>query len=124
MLEQVDQKLQGATRQIPGCWQLVEWSWKPCIADPEALQSFTQALAISPKFFAALEGRPRSAIEPARKTKEYLARILEQDPHNLTVHAMNGELAFEAVDCVTSNRGFCRAEEVVNSDATALPTLG
>jgi tetratricopeptide (TPR) repeat protein len=93
--------------------------------DPEALQSFSQALAISPKFLAALEGAAEISYRiRGAKTKEYLARILEQDPHNLTVHAMNGELAFEAVDCATANRNFAVAEEVVNSDATALQHWG
>lgn len=124
MLEQVDQKLKeqpSNPRLLAARGAVLEALHR----DAEALRSFSQALAISPKFLAALEGAAEISYRTrGAKTKEYLARILEQDPHNVTVHAMNGELAFEAADCVAANRDFALAGEVVNSDATALQHWG
>src|SRR5882672_1372330 len=93
--------------------------------DREALDSFSQALTISPKFMAALEGAAQSSYRiHAANTLSYLKRILQQDPASLAAHAMAGELAFERMDCTEANRQFAAAGEEVSSSATALQHWG
>jgi tetratricopeptide (TPR) repeat protein len=93
--------------------------------DREALDSFSKALTISPKFLAALEGAAQSSYRlHAPKTLSYLNRILEQEPNNPTAHAMAGELAFERRDCSAANRHFSAAEKEVSTDAAALQHWG
>jgi len=93
--------------------------------DQEALGSFSKALAISPKFMAALEGAAQSGYRTrSPKTISYLNRILEQQPENLTAHAMVGELAFERKDCNEANRHFAAAGAEVTSNASALQHWG
>jgi len=53
-----------------------------------------------------------------------LNRILEQQPENLTAHAMVGELAFERKDCNEANRHFAAAGAEVTSNASALQHWG
>lgn len=92
---------------------------------PEALESFNQSLAISPKFLAALEGAAEASYQiHGARTMEYLRRILKQDPRNLTAHAMAGELAFESADCAAANRHFAAAEKEATTSATALQHWG
>ncbi len=93
--------------------------------DREALDSFSKALTISPKFLAALEGAAQSGYRlHAPKTLTYLNRILEQEPANPTAHAMAAEIAFEQKDCNAANRHFSAAEKVVSTDAQALERWG
>src|SRR5438132_325684 len=93
--------------------------------DHEALGSFTRALAISPKFKAALEGAAQSGYRTRNpKTIVYLTRILQQEPGNSTAHAMAGELAFERADCTEANRHFAAAGSDVTHNAGALQHWG
>ena len=93
--------------------------------DQEALESFIRSLAISPKFLAALEGAAETSYRiHGAKTMEYLSRILEQDPQNLTAHAMAGEVAFESADCAGANRHFAAAEREASTSVTALQHWG
>jgi tetratricopeptide (TPR) repeat protein len=93
--------------------------------DREALGSFTRALAISPKFMAALEGAAQSGYRTRNpKTIFYLTRILQQEPDNSTAHAMAGELAFERADCTEANRHFAAAGSDVTNNAGALQHWG
>ena len=93
--------------------------------DEEALESFNRSLAISPKFLAALEGAAEISYRThGKKTMEYLARIFEQDPQNLTAHAMAGEVSFEKGDCASADRHFAAAGEESTKDAVALQHWG
>ena len=93
--------------------------------DREALDSFSQALTISPKFMAALEGAAQSSYRThAPNTLAYLNRILKQDPGNSTAHAMVGQIAFERADCGEANRHFAAAGTEASSSATALQHWG
>jgi tetratricopeptide (TPR) repeat protein len=93
--------------------------------DDEALQSFNRSLAISPKFLAALEGVAEISYRThGKKTMEYLARIFEQDPKNLTAHAMAGELSFEKGDCASADHHFAAAGNESTKDAVALQHWG
>jgi tetratricopeptide (TPR) repeat protein len=93
--------------------------------DREALNSFSQALAISPKLMVALEGAAQSGYRiHAADTLSYLNRILKQEPTNLTAHAMAGELAFERADCTEANRHFSAAGAEASTSATALQHWG
>jgi len=93
--------------------------------DREALDSFSRALTISPKFMAALEGAAQSSYRiHAPNTLSYLNRILTQDPANPTARAMAGELAFERADCTEANRQFAAAGPEVSNSPTALQHWG
>jgi tetratricopeptide (TPR) repeat protein len=93
--------------------------------DREALDSFSKALTISPKFMAALEGAAQSSYRiHAPSTLSYLNRILKQEPSNLTAHAMAGELAFERADCTEANRHFLAAGAEASNSVAALQHWG
>ena len=124
MLDQVEQKL----KQQPSNPRLLAARGAALEAlhrYREALESFNQSLAISPKFLAALEGAAEASYQiHSARTMEYLTRILEQDPRNLTAHAMAGEVAFESADCAAANRHFAAAEKETTTSATALQHWG
>lgn len=89
--------------------------------DQEALQSFKRSLEISPKFLAALEGAAEVSYRIySPDAMGYISRILEQDPHNPTAHAMAGELAFEAGKCIEADRHFAAAEKESSESVTTL----
>ncbi len=91
----------------------------------EALQSFEKALAISPKYLAALEGAADITYQmhSARATN-FLARILELDKSNVPAHAMSGALAFESHNCAAASNHFQAAAEMVRTDSVALAQWG
>lgn len=93
--------------------------------DREALQSFEDSLAISPKFLVALEGAAEVAYRTHDpKVSDYLSRILQQDPQNAAAHGMAGALAFEEHDCPAANRHFAAAESALNDNPLALAQWG
>jgi predicted Zn-dependent protease len=93
--------------------------------DREALDSFSRALTISPKFMAALEGAAQSSYRiHAPNTLSYLNRILQQEPANLTAQAMAGELAFERADCTEANRHFAAAGNEASKSPASLQHWG
>ena len=124
MLDQVDQKL----KEQPSNPRLLAARGAALEAlnrNREALLSFSEALAISPKFLAALEGAAEVSYRiHDGKTTSYLDRILEQDTGNVTAHAMAGEIAFEATDCTAANLHFAASEREVSTDANALQHWG
>lgn len=89
--------------------------------DQEALQSFRRSLEISPKFLAALEGAAEVSYRiHSPDAMGYISRILDQDPHNATAHAMAGEVAFEAGTCTEANRHFAAAGKESTGRVTTL----
>lgn len=93
--------------------------------DQEALQSFEESLAISPKFLVALEGAAEITYRTHDpKVSNYLSRILQQDPQNGAAHGMAGALAFEKHDCPAANRHFAAAESALNDNPLALAQWG
>jgi tetratricopeptide (TPR) repeat protein len=93
--------------------------------DREALQSFEDSLAISPKFLVALEGAAEITYRTHDpKVSDYLSRILKQDPQNTAAHGMAGALAFEEHDCPAANRHFAAAEPALSDNPLALAQWG
>lgn len=124
ILQQVDARLKGDSGN-PRLLVVRGAALQALGRDREALDSFSKALTISPRFLAALEGAAQSGYRlHAPKTLTYLNRILEQQPNNPTAHAMAGELAFERKDCTVANRHFSTAEKEVSTDGTALQHWG
>lgn len=93
--------------------------------DRDALQSFEESLAISPKFLIALEGAADITYRTHDpKTSNYLSRILQQDPQNAAAHGMAGTLAFEEHDCPAANQHFAAAESALSDNPLALAQWG
>jgi tetratricopeptide (TPR) repeat protein len=93
--------------------------------DREALQSFEESLAISPKFLVALEGAAEVTYRTHDpKVSNYLSRILQQDPQNTAAHGMAGALAFEEHDCPAANGHFAAAESALSDNPLALAQWG
>jgi tetratricopeptide (TPR) repeat protein len=93
--------------------------------DREALQSFEESLAISPKFLVALEGAAEITYRTHDpKVSNYLSRILQQDPQNTAAHGMAGALAFEEHDCPAANGHFAAAESALSDNPLALAQWG
>jgi tetratricopeptide (TPR) repeat protein len=93
--------------------------------DRDALQSFEESLAISPKFLIALEGAAEITYRTHDpKVSNYLSRILQQDPQNAAAHGMAGALAFEEHDCPEANRHFAEAESALSDNPLALAQWG
>ena len=91
----------------------------------EALHSAEKALAISPKYLAALElaaditfGQQNAA------SKGYLDRILMVEPANAPAHAMLAALAFAKPDCAAASDHFAAAKAEIQSNPMALAQWG
>ena len=93
--------------------------------DRDALESFEESLAVSPKFLAALEGAAEITYRTHDpKVASYLSRIFLQDPQNAAAHGMAGALAFEEQDCHAANRHFAAAESALRNNPLALAQWG
>ena len=93
--------------------------------EQDGLLSIDKALTVSPKFVAALEAGAEIAYRTGdRRAKDYLSRILQQDPTNAPAHGMSGALAFEARDCGKAIQHFAAAEAAIRNNSLALAQWG
>lgn len=93
--------------------------------EPEALPVFDKALAISPKFIAALRGAAQAAYTIRNpKAHDYIRRLLALAPEDTAGNAIAGVLAFEARNCTAAIEHFGRGEPVLEHNAGALTQYG
>lgn len=96
------QLLQSELQQNPEnaqSWALQGIAYSGMSEKAKALQSFRHALEIAPNYLPALEGAAQIEYDAGGKNAEaLLKRVLAQQPHNPTSHAMLAVLSYRRRD--------------------------
>jgi tetratricopeptide (TPR) repeat protein len=91
----------------------------------EALISFHKALSISPDNLPALEGAVQLEYESdSAHAIPHLNRILQQQPNDLTAHAMLAVAAHKQHDCATAVKHFAQSTQLISSQPSAVAEYG
>lgn len=91
----------------------------------ESLNSFRQALEVSPNYLPALKAAAQSEYNLGNPhSRVLLERIVSLTPEDQTAHAMLGELAFEKGDCGAATTNYEKSREAIASNLPALWQFG
>lgn len=91
----------------------------------EALRAYDQALSVSPKNLAALEGAAQLEYDAkSKRAIPLLNRILVLQPDNTTSHAMLAVMSYQEHDCPAAVKHFHASEAIIDKQPIALGAYG
>ena len=122
------QLLEPALRQSasnPQLWTLQGLAHSGEGHKKEALESFQNALKVSPNYLPALEGAAQIEYEAGNQEAiVHLQRVLKIAPDDPTAHAMLASLAYKNHNCPVAVSHFEKSASLVQSEPAALRQYG
>jgi tetratricopeptide (TPR) repeat protein len=109
----------------PQLWALQGIAYSGKGDQKRAFEAFHHALDIAPEYLPALEGAAQIEYDTGGKDAEaLLRRVLRQQPHDTTSHAMLAVLAYRRRDCASAVLEFELSGATLDAQPAALEAYG
>ena len=114
-----------ASPKNPQLWMFQGLAYSGKGDQKTALNSYQNALKVSPDYLPALEGAAQLQYEAGSpEALPLLQHVLRLRPNDATSHAMLAVIAYKKNDCAAAVEHFSRSESLLNSQPGALQEYG